>query len=360
MSVRRQLQLNAHHIVGLLIIFAIDHGLVWLFSDNSHYILWAYGVWLAIVIGMYQILGSPRCFRYVQTAAVILAFTLLVLLPTYRHLTVLEWIWTLQRQRITSQQAHLYSAIRDSELPYEEKAIRSRFTDDNHHYLAVQATFYDVGARGIVDITFQGITTAFRSDHPIRFPFGSNVQLPFDVTSFLTIEDLTSGKPQAIRPNVSPVPTPFRTYLYAAEFPDFEGAFTYRRQLRHPASQTFNPDAFLLYLDLVKGEIDMLDITLYANCPLSRVLLQSPARYDADESMYTWRDPDLASVDGPITDPAVLAKASSRLGELGGPIVAGYKIKISKPIVRRLFLIYFKGRTTSETFLGSPATSNEK
>ena len=328
--------------------------------EHTLYLYFCYVSWFVGSLIVYYAVRNPTVGRVVETLLVAGALLFGAWFIIRNKESYLEWLNSQEQARKDSVRVHLYRAIHQATLPYEDREIRNLFTDTTHSYDSVTIDLYDVHHAGIIDYEFRGQTLSYSPEVPLTFPFGANVELPFDREDYLLVEDLRGTQPRKLPTKIAAIPTAYHTYLYQASIPDFRGDLHYRRIFCHPGSQQFNPEAFLILTDLIANQIGDLRINLYSDSPLSNVLLQVPNAYDRSQGTYTWRDRELGEEEGPILDDEALKRAAAKAEAkwkwgtgTPGPLMfaSGYSFHFVHPKRTRFFVIYFKGRNEARRFL---------
>ncbi len=328
--------------------------------ENPGYLYAAFVLWFIGSHAIYWGIERNQLRRTTETLLVASALLLAAYYLTREKHRFLDWASEAEDQRASSAQAHLYRAIHQATLPYYDKDVKARFIDNNHDYKRLKIDLYDIRNTGVLEYELKGQTLHYEDGKQIRFPFGSNVELPYDIKKYMQVIDLRDDGEKHLSFEATPVRTKHRTYLYEAAIPEFKGDVHYVRILCHPTAQFFNPEAFLLFLDLFKGRIEELEINLFSDKELGKVLLQAPVEFNPRTATYTWADREPPEEEGPIESEeylqATAAKAAERrsdtlAGDSAVSLVSGYTIRIKNPTNIRLFVIYFKGEMTKERFL---------
>jgi len=260
---------------------------------------------------------------------------------TEARFRVLERVFKGGKELKTAAKHQLYRALNEAALPFDDDGVRGRFVDANHEYDSIRVDFTEMKKAGIVEWELKGRTLQYQPSGRVRFPFGSNHELPLDGLEYVRVSDLRPDPPVNITLDTDFIDTGHRTFLYEAAIPDFKGDLHYRRELCHPTSQTFNPDAFVVFLDMISGPVDDLVLRLFVDQPVNKVMLKAPGEFNPETSEFSWRDLEPHS-DGRISA-EVIAGKNAEAGPRGAGLVDGYFFHLENPEKQRLFVLYYKG-----------------
>lgn len=250
---------------------------------------------------------------------------------------------------------YLCAALEEASRPYidapnKEDDYFGEFVDNGRSYDKISVTFAEAKRAGFVRWEMSG--RVVQRNQMSSFPIVSNNQLPHEINDYISIVDnAVAGEDSLISFNAIPMIAGCRSYHYLVSYPEFSGRFDYRREYCHPTSQGLDPDAFVLFLDMVESPIEELEITLLFDQKVSNVDLYWPKNKDADISgseCYEW-DQGVESYRIDLLSPEDLIQYNLMSAQRGVEFVEGYHTKIFRPKSRRIFVIYYRGEVSSST-----------